>query len=338
MQSTKTSRRDFVRASVTAASAAALAEQVSAQTGGPAGAGLPARVLGRTGARVSILGLGGGHIRNIKDDAECIRTMHAAVEEGITFFDNAWDYHDGGSEQIMGKALAAGGYRQKVFLMTKNCGRDYKMSMQCLEDSLRRLQTDHLDLWQFHEINYDNDPDWIFERGPMKAALEARKAGKIRFIGFTGHKDPRIHLAMLAKPFDWDTCMMPINVVDAHFRSFQNGVAPVCLNRNIGILGFKGFGGGQGALLGQAGLTAEECLRYALSMPVATQIVGMTSLEQVKRNAAMARNFKPMSAEEKAKILARVKEIAGDGRFEGFKTRLTFDALIHRQQHGFPVE
>jgi uncharacterized protein len=337
MHKSRTTRRDFIGAAA-AASVAVVADQIVAQTSGASGTGVSTRVLGRTGVSVSILGLGGGHIRAIKDDAEAIRVMHTAVDGGLTFFDTAWDYWDGASEEIMGKALADGGYRNRVFLMSKNCGRDYKMSMQCLEDSLRRLRTDHLDLWQFHEVNYDNDPDWIFERGAIKAAVEARKAGKVRFIGFTGHKLPSIHLTMLSKPFEWDTCMMPINVADFHFRSFQNNVAPVCVKRNIGIVGFKGLGGRQGDLVGQAGLTVEECLRYSLSMPVATQVVGMTSLEHVKRNIAIARDFKPMPADEKNKLLARVKEIAGDGRFEPFKTQLIHDARVHREQHGFPVQ
>lgn len=338
MQDIRASRRDFMRSAVAGISAATatLAEQAMAQT--DSGSGIPTRVLGATGARVSIIGLGGGHIRSIKDDDKCVRVMHAAVDEGITFFDNAWDYWDGASETVMGKALGMDGYRKKIFLMTKNCGRDYKMSMQCLEDSLRRLQTDHLDLWQFHEINYDNDPDWIFERGPMKAALEARKAGKVRFVGFTGHKDPHIHLSMLAKPFQWDTCMMPINVADAHFRSFQKGVLPVCVKRNTGVIGFKGLGGGVGMLLGKAGLTLEECLRYSLSQSVAVQVVGMTSMEQLKQNVAVARRFNPMTPAEKSELLARVKEVAGDGRYEGFKTMLVYAGRVHREQHGFPVE
>ena len=169
--------------------------------------------------------------------------MHAAIDEGVNFFDNAWDYYDGAAEEIMGKALAMDGRRNKVFLMTKNCERDYKGSMQCLEDSLRRLRTDHLDLWQFHELVYDNDPDWVFEKGGIKAALEARKAGKVRFIGFTGHKDPRIHLKMLGKPHDWDTAQMPINIMDAQYRSFQREVVPVCLKKNVGVIGMKGLGG-----------------------------------------------------------------------------------------------
>ena len=338
MHDKECSRRAFFRTTLAGVSAASLAEQVVAQTAGASATGLPTRVLGRTGARVSILGLGGAHIRTIKDDAECIRAMHLAIDEGVSFFDNAWDYRDGACEEIMGKALGAEGYRKKIFLMTKNCGRDYKMSMQCLEDSLRRLQTDHLDLWQFHEINYDNDADWIFERGAIKAAMEARKAGKVRFIGFTGHKDPRLHLDMLGRAFEWDTCMMPVNVADFHYRSFQKGVVPVCAKRKIGVIGFKGLGGGGAGLIGKEGLTVDECLRYAMSMPVAVQVVGMTSLEQVKQNVEIARNFKPMPADERTKLLARIKEIAGDGRYEAFKSQIRFEGRVHREQHGFPLQ
>src|SRR5881397_2700863 len=182
----KTTRRDFIKQASAGATLAALAEDVLAQTSPASATGLPTRVLGRTGQRVSILALGGWHIGSIKDDAESIRLMQAALDEGITFFDNAWDYHDGGSEEIMGEALAEGGKRKKVFLMTKNCERDYAGSMTDLEESLRRLRTDHLDLWQFHEMVYDSDPDWVIEKGGLKAALEAQKAGKVRHIGFTG--------------------------------------------------------------------------------------------------------------------------------------------------------
>src|SRR5229473_8093504 len=210
-----------------------------------AATGLPTRVLGRTGVRVSIMGIGGWHVGAIKDEKEAMRVVHEAVDEGVTFFDNAWDYQDGHAEEVMGKALAMDGRRNKIFLMTKNCERDYAGSMKCLEDSLRRLQTDHLDLWQFHELVYDNDPDWIFEKGGIKAALEARKAGKVRFIGFTGHKDPRIHLKMLGKPHDWDTAQMPSNVMDAHYQSFQNEGVPGCLNKNFGVIRMKGLAGGQ---------------------------------------------------------------------------------------------
>ena len=335
----ETTRRDFLKQAAVGATLAALSEKVLAQTSPASATGLPTRVLGRTGQRVSILALGGWHIGSIKDDAESIRLMHAALDEGITFFDNAWDYHDGRSEELMGRALAEDGRRQKVFLMTKNCERDYEGSNRCLEDSLRRLRTDHLDLWQFHEMVYDNDPDWVFEKGGIRAATEARKAGKVRFIGFTGHKHPNIHLKMLDKPFDWDSAQMPINVMDAHYRSFQKQVVPVCLGKNVGVIGMKGLGGSspQGIMAGKAGLTAAEAYRYSLSQPVAAQVVGITSLEQLKENVALARGFAPMSEAEKEALLARVRDVAGDGRYELFKSTVTFDGPHHRRQHGFTV-
>ena len=168
--------------------------------------------------------------------------MHEAIDQGMTFFDNAWDYGDGRSEQLMGRALATGGRRQKVFLMTKNCNRDYKGSMQHLEESLRRLKTDYLDLWQFHEINFEDAPERVFSEGGMKAALEAKKSGKVRFIGFTGHKDIDLHNEMLKRSDEWDTCQMPINILDAHYRSFQKNIVPVCNKRNMGVIGMKGLG------------------------------------------------------------------------------------------------
>jgi uncharacterized protein len=334
----RTTRRDFLKQAAVGATLAALTEEVLAQTSPASATGLPTRVLGRTGQRVSIVCLGGWHLGTFKDDAESIRLMQAALDEGITFFDNAWDYHDGRSEDLMGRALAEGGRRDKVFLMTKNCERDYDGSMKCLEDSLRRLRTDHVDLWQFHEMVYDNDPDWVFDKGGFKAALDARKAGKVRFIGFTGHKDPRIHLKMLGKPFDWDTAQMPINVMDAHYRSFQNQVVPVCLEKKVGVIGMKGYGGSspQG-IMAKSGLTAAEAYRYALSMPVSTQVVGLTSLDQLKEAVALARSFTPMSAGERSALLARVRDMAGDGRYELFKSTVTFDGPHHRRQHGFAV-
>src|SRR6185437_14262757 len=186
--------------------------------------------------------LGGWHIGAI-DPKLAISLMHEAIDNGLTFFDNAWDYHDGGSEEIMGKALAEGGYRKKCFLMTKNCGRDAKVVGQHLEDSLRRLKTDVIDLMQFHEINYDNDPDWIVEKGGLGVLLKAKKAGKIRYIGFTGHKDPRIHLAMLPK-YKWDTVQMPINVCDWYYRSFARQVVPEANKAGAGVIGMKSLGGG----------------------------------------------------------------------------------------------
>jgi predicted aldo/keto reductase-like oxidoreductase len=284
-----------------------------------------------------MLCLGGWHIGAVKEKAEAIRIMHAALDEGMTFFDNAWDYHDGRSEEWMGEALAQGGKRGKTFLMTKNCERDYAGSMRNLEDSLRRLKTDHLDLWQFHEMVYDNDPDWVFEKGGLKAAVEARKAGKVRFIGFTGHKDPRIHLKMLNKPYDWDSAQMPINVMDAHYRSFQNEVVPVCLAKQVGVIGMKSLGGGspRGRIPTQGGVTAQECIRFALTLPVSTLVVGIQSMEDLKQDLDIARNFKPMPQEEKISLLSSIQEQASDGRHELFKSTKAFDGPHHRKQHGF---
>ena len=316
-----------------------LAQQVIAQTSSASATGVPTRVLGRTNVRVPIIGIGGWHLGAIKDQADAIHLMHAAIDEGLTFFDNAWDYQDGHAEQVMGKALAMDGRREKVFLMTKNCNRDYAGSMKCLEDSLRRLQTDHLDLWQFHECNYDNDPDWIFETGGIEAALEARRAGKVRFIGFTGHKDPRIHLNMLAKPHDWDAAQMPVNLMDAHYRSFRNDVVPLCLTRNTGVIGMKGLGGGwpNGRFLSDAGLTPEECYRFCLSLPVSVQVMGINTLVQLKQDIKIVREFVPMTAAEIENALGRLKTVAGDGRHELFKSTTDFDGPHHRIQHGFAV-
>ncbi len=320
-------------------SVAGLAEQLLGQTSSPGVTGLPTRVLGRTNVRVPIVGLGGWHIGAIKDEREATRIMHTAIDEGLTFFDNAWDYQDGHAEEVMGKALAMDDRRDRVFLMTKNCERDHHGSMKCLEDSLRRLRTDHVDLWQFHECVYDNDPDWIFEKGGIQAAIEARQQGKVRFIGFTGHKDPLIHLKMLDKPHDWDATQMPINVMDTFYRSFQNEVLPVCLAKSVGVIGMKGLSGGypDGQLNSKAGLGVEECYRYCLSLPVTTQVVGINTIEQLHQDIALARSFTPMTLAERETLLAKVKDVAGDGRHELFKSSKDFDGPVHRKQHGFAV-
>lgn len=337
MQPHRASRRDFLAAG---ASWALLAERLIADTTPASAGGLPMRVLGRTGVRVSILGLGGWHFAATKDESEAIRLVHAAMDEGVNFFDNSWDYHNGRAEEWMGKALAMDNRRRRVFLMTKNCERDYQGSMKNLEDSLRRLRTDYIDLWQFHEIVYDNDPDWVFEKGGIRAAIEARRQGKVRFIGFTGHKDPRIHLKMLAKPHDWDTVQMPINPMDAWYRSFQREVVPVCLKKNIGVIGMKALGGSypQGILVARAGLNVAECLRYAWSQPVSVQVVGITSMEQLREVVELARNFRPMTRQEQQALLDRVREVAGDGRYELFKSTQAFDGGHHRRQHGFDLK
>lgn len=300
-------------------------------------AGLPTRPLGRTGEHVSMLGLGGWHIRNVKDDAEAFRIMYTAIDEGLTFFDNSWDYHDGAAEELMGRALKEAGRRQQVFLMTKNCERDYAGSMRHLEDSLRRLQTDVIDLWQFHEINYDNDPDWLMEQGGLRAALQARQEGKVRYIGFTGHKDPIIHRKMLRLDFQWDTSQMPNNVLDEQYRSFRHEVMPLCAEMGVGVIGMKGLGGGadQGLILEKMDLTVEELLRYCWSQPIATQVTGIQSMAQLQQDLAAARAFLPLTAEEAAQLTARVKHVAGDGRFETFKSTKDHDGPRHRRQHGF---
>jgi predicted aldo/keto reductase-like oxidoreductase len=332
------SRREFLQATLVGTAALGL---TAAAPGAeePAG-GLPTRPLGKTGVRVSILCLGGWHIGAVKEEKEAIKIMHAAIDEGLTFFDNAWDYHDGGSETVMGKALAAGNKRQKVFLMTKNCARDAKGTRQHLEDSLRRLQTDHLDLWQFHEINYDNDPDWILDKGALAEALKAQKEGKVRFLGFTGHKSPHIHLKMLAR-HAWDTVQMPINVCDEHYRSFVRQVVPEANQRGIGVIGMKSLGGGadhKGRFIVENVCTVEEARHYALSQPIASLVVGIDSMEVLKQDLATARSFKPLAGAELDRLLAKVKPVAGDGRHERFKSTQFFDGPYHQKQHGLTRE
>ncbi|MCP5112722.1 MAG: aldo/keto reductase, partial [bacterium] len=323
------SRRDFFRYTLGSAAMGALAQKATAQQ---TGNGLPTRKLGRTGEQVSILCLGGFHPGSLgaERQAESIRILHTAIDEGINFFDNAWMYNDGYSEEVMGIALK-GSRRKQVFLMTKNSGRDYKFSKQCLEDSLRRLQTDYLDLWQFHEINYDNDPEWVFERGAMKAALEARKEGKVRHIGFTGHKDPRIHLKMLSKPFDWATSQMPINIMDHFYRSFQRQVIPVCLERDVGIIGMKSLGGGVGKIPNDTKITAEQCVRFALSLPISSLCRGYTSVDQLRADIKVARTFRPLTHTATSELLALAEAEAGDGRQERFKATQEFDGAVYRK-------
>ena len=332
---TPNNRREFLHASLAAGAALTVAAGIGS-TDDASAKGLPTRPLGKTGERVSILCLGGWHIGAVKDQTEAIKIMHTALDEGLTFFDNAWDYHMGGSEEIMGKALSMDGKRKKCFLMTKNCGRDAKTVRQHLEDSLRRLRTDYIDLVQFHEINYDNDPDWIMERGCLAEMLKAQKAGKVRFIGFTGHKDPRIHLEML-KRHPWDTVQMPINICDYFYRSFQRQVVPEANKLGVAVLGMKSLGGGrdhQGRLVAAGVCTAAEARRYALSQDIASLVCGIDSMEVLKQDIAIARNFKRLSEDELNQLRSKVKAVAGDGRHERFKSTQLFDGIYHRQQHG----
>ncbi|MBZ2185054.1 MAG: aldo/keto reductase [Bryobacter sp.] len=320
-------RRDFIAG----AAALPLAGSLAAQN---TPAGIPTRPLGKTGVQVSILGLGGHHQARPKDEKDSFHLVHAAIDNGITFMDNAWDYHDGRAEEVMGKALAMDGYRKKAFLMTKVCDRDYAGAMKHLEDSLRRLRTDVIDLWQFHECNYYNDPEYIVEKGGLKAAIEAKKQGKVRFIGFTGHKHPRIHRKMLALNFPWDSCQMPNNPMDYRFESFRHEVMPECARKGVGVIGMKGCGG-DGRMLRDGVVTVEECYNYFLSQPVSTQVVGLANMDDLNRALKIAREFKPMTPAALQTLSTRLKDVAGDGRYEHFKTTQRYDAGYHRKQHGF---
>ena len=296
---------------------------------------LPKRPLGATGEEVSILCLGGGHVaRQSIPSSEVIRIIQYAIDQGVTFIDTAWEYHGGRSEALIGEAIR--GRRDDLFLMTKVCARDRAGAMEQLEESLRRLGTDHLDLWQFHEINYDNDHEWIFAPGgAAEAAREALKSGKVRYVGFTGHKHPDFLLSMLEHDFPWTTVQMPINVLDASFRSFGKRVLPELQKRGIATLGMKSLGG-EGQLIRKAGLTPQQCIRFALSQPIATLVSGMDSIEVVDQNVAIARDFQPMSEEELSELAKATAKIASDGRHEWFKTTPYFDSKYHPDQHGFP--
>ncbi|MDT5157383.1 MAG: hypothetical protein QOC99_3278 [Acidobacteriota bacterium] len=298
---------------------------------------IPRRKLGHTGVEVSALALGGSHLGEVKSVREATRIVHEAIDAGLTFMDNAWEYHEGRSEELMGKALE--GLREKVFLMTKVCshGRDKRTALRQLEQSLRRLKTDYLDLWQIHEVVYDNDPDMHFAAGGAVEALEeAKRDGKVRFVGFTGHKDPSIHLKMLAHDFPFDTCQMPLNVFDANFRSFEQRVLPELLRRRIAPLGMKSMCG-EGTPVKKRVVKPEEALRYAMSLPVAATVSGIDSLKILRQNLRIARGFEPYGEEEMQALRQRCAEAAADGHFELYKTSKHFDGPPGRKQHKFPT-
>ncbi|HTQ57983.1 MAG TPA: aldo/keto reductase [Bryobacteraceae bacterium] len=289
--------------------------------------GVPYRTLGRTGERVSAIGLGGYHIGVPENESDGIRLIRTAVDEGINFLDNCWDYHDGKSEVWMGKALRDG-YRQKVFLMTKFDGRTRQATAKQIDESLQRLQTDHLDLMQYHENIRMEDPDRFFAPdGPREALEAARKAGKIRYIGFTGHKDPAVHLRMLEVAaqhnFHFDTAQMPLNLLDAHFRSFAKLVVPKLAEQGIGVLGMKPMAFGN---LPQKGLaTGIECLHYAMNLPTSVVITGCDTMERLRQALEAARTFRPLGEAQLAALLAKTRAAALTGRLEPFKTTSQFD-------------
>jgi predicted aldo/keto reductase-like oxidoreductase len=293
------------------------------------------RPFGASGEPVSILGVGGGHIGSSRLSArEAVHLVQYAVDRGITFMDNAWEYNEGRSESLMGEALQ--GRRDQVFLMTKVCARDRAGAERDLNDSLRRLRTDCIDLWQFHEINYGNDREWIFAAGgAAEAARAALEAGKVRYVGFTGHKDPQYLLAMMEQDFPWASVQMPVNVLDVSYRSFVSGVIPRAAARGMAVIGMKSLGGA-GQLVLRAGIAVEDCLRFALSQPITTLVCGMESTADVDQNLRVARDFRPMSDAEQQTLAARTRAVAGDGRYEWYKTTQHFDSTTHRYQHGFP--
>ncbi len=300
---------------------------------------IPLRPLGRTGQTVSALGLGGFHLGSIGSQREAISVVHRAIDAGITFMDNAWEYHDGVSETRMGKALVKG-RRDQVFLMTKVCthGRDARTAMRQLEDSLRRLKTDHLDLWQVHEVAYAGDAERHFMKGGVMEALDrARAKGLVRFVGFTGHKDPSLHLQMLSHGYPFDACQMPLNCFDATFRSFEQQVLPECARQGIAVIGMKSLGGEADAVTKRA-VNAKDALRYAMSLPVAVTVTGIDSLKVLRQNISVARGFRPMSAMDMQRLRTRCAAFAVDGRFELYKTTSKHEADVGRTQRGFPLQ
>jgi predicted aldo/keto reductase-like oxidoreductase len=325
------SRRSFVKSAAAAAVLGGASPQaLMAETK----EGMPQRALGRTGEHVSAIGLGGYHIGKQADESESIMIIRSAIDRGITFMDNCWDYNNGVSEIRMGKALRDG-YRQRVFLMTKIDGRTKESAARQIDESLTRLQTDRIDLMQFHEVIRLEDPDRIFASGgAIEAMVNALQAGKIRYIGFTGHKDPLVHLRMLeiaaAHKFRFDTVQMPLNVMDAHFRSFEHQVLPRLIADEIGVLGMKSMG--DPFILESKTVAPIECLHYALNLPTSTVITGIDNMKVHDQALEAAQTFKPMSEEAVAHLLARTAAAAATGRYELFKTESRYDGTAHNPQ------
>jgi len=284
------------------------------------------RTLGKTGERVSAIGLGGAHAARPDDPAGSVRLIRAAIDGGVTFMDNCWDYSGGEAEVRMGQALRDG-YRERIFLMTKIDAHRADAAAAQIDQCLQRLQTDHLDLLQIHEVIRPNDPEEVFApSGTMEALLAARQAGKIRYLGFTGHKSPTIHLKMLNMGFAWDAVQMPLNCLDTHHESFEARVLPVLVERGIGVLGMKPLAAGHAVRSGAA--TAEECLRYALSLPTSVVITGCDSLPILEQALRVGNSFTPMTAEEMAALRARTATPNASGQLEGYKTTGNFDGTV----------
>jgi predicted aldo/keto reductase-like oxidoreductase len=330
----KTTRRSFLKNTMIGMGAAAWTPAMLRQAMAQSGAseqGLPRRAMGRTGEQISILAIGGAHAaRAGGSEEETISIIREGIDEGINFLDNAWEYHRGYAEEVMGKALRDG-YRDKVVLMTKHHGRDRATAMQHLEDSLRRLQADVIDVWQFHEVIRESDVQRIFSEGAIEAALEAKEQGKVRYIGFTGHRDPAFFRMMLEHEVEWDTVQIPMNPLDPHRVSFEKEILPILLERGIAPLAMKTAAGG-GAM--RAGLEPTECLRYVWSRPVSTAISGISSRSDLRQNVAAARAFQPMSEQEITALLERTRDAGTGGEYETYKTTQRWDGPIGRQQQG----
>lgn len=303
-----------------------------------AGEAIPVRNFGKTDARVSAFGLGGHHLGAATHEQTAVEIVHRAIDGGVTFFDCCWEYNRGKSEDWLGKGLK--GRRDNVFLMTKVCthGRDGALALQMLEQSLRRLQTDHLDLWQIHGVSFPNDPElFIRPGGAAEALLKAKKDGKVSYLGFTGHKDPDIHLAMLNTGFPFDAVQMPLNPFDSSFMSFEKKVLPELNKRGIAPIGMKPISG-HGDPVQQGVFTAEELLRYAMSLPVAVTLSGVSDPMILEQNLKIAQGFTPLSESEMQALRERAKPYAGDGHFELYKTSLKFDNPEARLAHDFPLD
>ncbi|MGK7393586.1 MAG: aldo/keto reductase [Candidatus Cyclobacteriaceae bacterium M3_2C_046] len=311
------SRREFIQ---TLMSGIAMSPAIMSMQK-PGVAGIPTRPLGNTGERVSIIGLGGWDVVANKSDQEGVKLMHEALDNGITFWDNCWEYHDGRAESVMGQALAQSSHRNKVFLMTKTCSRSYDGAKKQLEDSLSRLNTDHIDLWQFHSLQYEGDVERIMDpdQGALKAAIEAKKAGKIRFIGFTGHMYPAVHQKMLDQDFNWDSVMMPLNILDAHYKSFQKTVLPRVNQNNMGAIGMKSLAAQNGIIPRQLNISAKLCRSYPLSLPISTLVCGVQTREELLSDIEVGRNFKPLTEESVNELLEKSNLPAQSGEIELYK-------------------
>jgi aryl-alcohol dehydrogenase-like predicted oxidoreductase len=326
----KLTRRGFMQAALAGVAVGATARALAVESR----QGIPYRTLGRTGEQVSAIGLGGFHIGTQKTEGESIRIIRTALDEGINFLDNCWDYNEGGSEIRMGKALE-GGYREKAFLMSKIDGQTKQAAARQIDESLRRLKTDRIDLMQMHEIIREADPEkWFASGGGMEVLTDAQKAGKIRFIGFTGHKSPDIHLKMLQTAeqhgFRPDTVQMPLNVMDAHFNSFEKKVLPLLVAKGIGVLGMKPLGG-KGIIESKTVLPT-ECLHYAMSLPTSVVITGCDSMNILEQALQAARTFKPLTDADRSALLAKSARAANEGKYERYKTTQEFDGTVQHPE------